>query len=489
MSRIRRVHYPPGAPYEVIFLDQHERIVVPLTEWYRLRKELGSLGTRTTYLTCLLPYLSFLAEQACPWNAPPEQVRPTLIAFHRDRLGCQVQPKKDQARIEVVPTKQTPVCVSTLRVMRAALHDFYLVLIDAGLYPFPNPLTSEILVALKREHTRALANAGAPDHAGIREETREQSRRLPSAFIRFQHEHAWKPEVRNELADVREGIHRVLNALIDDQAFPLREKVVLELLRTTGARLHEVVLMTVGGYQNTGIAGQARVINKGSYGCEVKSISFLHNPRVISLLTAYVEQVRPLHDRHHLTKLTDVLPTEPLFLTERGTPYAVKSFYYHWYRRYPQFQHLCPVRFSPHDLRHLFVSEMLIQLKVACGAGTGRFDSEEYLREREAFGSLVMAWRSPQTIDIYDQTRSGEKILHVLASYQQHLAQRPSLSAGPPALDTTPQECSTILTGGSQHSVSSQEREILQDSATIWVHDAETLAWINKLHQQKSTSV
>src|SRR5712691_725111 len=141
------------------------------------------------------------------------------------------------------------------------------------------------------------------------------------------------------------------------------------------------------------LGSRARVVNKGSYGCEVKSISFLHNPRAIHLLTAYVEQVRPLHDRHHRSKLTDVLPAEPLFLTERGTPYAVKSFYYHWYRRYPQFQHLCPVRFSPHDLRHLFVSEMLIQLKVACGAGTGHFDSEEYLREREAFGSLVMAWR------------------------------------------------------------------------------------------------
>src|SRR5229473_1042042 len=96
VSHIRRVQCPPDAPYEMIFLDQQERIVVPLTEWYRLRQNQGASGTRTTYLTCLLPYLSFLLEQSCPWNAPPERLRPMFIAFLRDRLGCQIHPKKEQ---------------------------------------------------------------------------------------------------------------------------------------------------------------------------------------------------------------------------------------------------------------------------------------------------------------------------------------------------------------------------------------------------------
>jgi hypothetical protein len=70
--------------------------------------------------------------------------------------------------------------------------------------------------------------------------------------------------LREELADVREGMHSVLHALIDSKHVSLREKAVLELLQNTGARLHEVVQMTVGGYQNEGIAGQALVVNKGS---------------------------------------------------------------------------------------------------------------------------------------------------------------------------------------------------------------------------------
>ncbi len=37
LSQIRRVRGQPGDPYELIFLDQQDRIIVPLTEWYRLR--------------------------------------------------------------------------------------------------------------------------------------------------------------------------------------------------------------------------------------------------------------------------------------------------------------------------------------------------------------------------------------------------------------------------------------------------------------------
>jgi hypothetical protein len=37
LSRIRRVHGNSDDLYEVIFVDQNDQIVVPLTEWYRLR--------------------------------------------------------------------------------------------------------------------------------------------------------------------------------------------------------------------------------------------------------------------------------------------------------------------------------------------------------------------------------------------------------------------------------------------------------------------
>src|SRR2546422_10844386 len=60
-------------------------------------------------------------------------------------------------------------------------------------------------------------------------------------------------------------------------------------------------------------------------------------------------------------RLAEVGGREPFFLTERGTPYSPKAFYYHWYKYYWPLQSKCPVRFSPHDIRHLFVTEYLIR--------------------------------------------------------------------------------------------------------------------------------
>ncbi len=244
-----------------------------------------------------------------------------------------------------------------------------------------------------------------------------------------------------------------------------REKIVLELLRNTGARLHEIVLLTVGGYRNEGIAGQAQVVSKGSLGREIKTIYFAHNPHVMLNLARYLESIRPGFDPKGRTRLAEVDNTEPLLLTERGTAYSVKCFYHHWYKHYPRFHALCPVLFSPHDLRHLFISEFLIMLREACGAGTDHFDAERYQREREAFGSTIMGWRSTHTIDVYDHSRDGEQTLHVLAIMQHQLAERHYLPEPQTKLPLT------------QTKGSSGEE-------TIWLHDAETLAWIKKMNQQ-----
>ncbi|GHO43191.1 site-specific integrase [Ktedonospora formicarum] len=472
-SQVRRVRGQAGDIYELIFLDQQDRIIVPLTEWYRLRKEQGPTSTRSTYLACLQSYFAFLSESECPWNASPERLRQALIAFHRDSLKCHVRPQRETESVEIVMTRETPLRESSLKVMRAALRDFYLVMREAGLYAFANPLSSGVLVALKRDQERTLANKGAPDQAGIREETHEQSRRRPTAFLRQHQPQGWKPEIRKELADVRQGIHAVLDVLLESPEVSLREKAVLQLLQSTGARLHEIAFMTIGGYQNKGVAGQAQVMNKGSYGREVKTIYFAHNPRVQEALNAYLEQMRPLHDPEGRRRLIDVAPNASLFLTERGTSYSPNVFYWHWYRHSIPLQALCPVRFSPHDLRHLFVTEYLMKLKLACGAGTQSFDAEKYLREREAFGKTIMAWRSIHTIDIYDQSREGEAIFSVLAGYQQDLAQRCSAVQSPQV-----RSASTPCGGAEAACLPNQ------DAPVVWMHDEETLNWIKSMDQQ-----
>lgn len=477
MTKIQRIKGQPGAPYEVLFVDQHGHLIVALTEWYRLRSSQGPASTRDTYLSCLLPFFAFLSEKGCAWNASPEQLRPLLIDFYRERFCCLVRPESAQERVAILPTRDTPLQESTLQVFRSALRDFYLIMSDERLYAFPNPLTSDTLLSLKRLHDQAIVNSGAPDHAGIRGETHGRSRRQPTAFIRYPKAREWKPDLRKELADVRVGIHTVLDAMRECRQISCREKIVLELLRNTGARLHEIVGLSVGGYRNEGIAGQAQVVSKGSLGCEIKTIYFAHNPNVMQLLTHYLTRLRPQVDPGQRARLTELDAAAPLLLTERGTPYSVKCFYYHWYKYYPQFRSLCPVVFSPHDVRHLFITEFLILLRATCGAGTEHFDAERYQREREAFGSTMMGWRSAHTIDIYDHSRDGEQTLQVLATMQHQLAERRYLTPG--TADPTDPPVPQGSTGSIPKGAEPGER-----NETVWFHDAETLAWIKHMQQQ-----
>ncbi|MBV9231677.1 MAG: site-specific integrase [Chloroflexi bacterium] len=476
MTTIQRIKGQPGASYEVLFVDQHGHLIVALTEWYRIRSTLGPASTRDTYLSCLLPFFAFLSETGSAWNASPEQLRPVLTNFYRERFCCLVRPERGLESIAVVPTRDTPLQESTLQVFRSALRDFYLIMRDEGLYAFSHPLTSEALLTLKRLHDQSIANSGAPDHAGIRGETRGRSRRQPTAFIRYPKAREWRPDLRKELADVRMGIHKVLDALMECPHISCREKIVLELLRNTGARLHEIVGLSVGGYRNEGIAGQAQVVSKGSLGREIKTIYFAHNPKVIHLLTQYLNRYRPQVDPQRRARFAELDATAPVLLTERGTPYSVKCFYYHWYKYYPQFRSLCPVVFSPHDIRHLFISEFLILLRETCGAGTDHFDAERYQREREAFGSTIMGWRSAHTIDIYDHSRDAEHTLEVLAHMQQQLAERSYLNLG----GVSPNDLSAG--GGSTGSLPNTEAS--ERNETVWFHDAETLAWIQQMQQQ-----
>ena len=73
-----------------------------------------------------MPWFTFLANDGCPWNAPPGQLRKALLAFHRDCLGCKLHPNPEMDTVAIDLTRETPLRESTLKVMRAALRDFYL---------------------------------------------------------------------------------------------------------------------------------------------------------------------------------------------------------------------------------------------------------------------------------------------------------------------------------------------------------------------------
>ncbi len=184
--------YPPGGPrYERLVFDANDQLIVPLNEWYHLMKGTGAARTRDTYLAVLRPWFGFLAKHGYQWNAGPEAVREYTRLFLLE-AGCALR----TGRVEgwfVQATNRSPISANGLHLLIAALRSFYTVMVrgvfDAEdqryhpLYAFDNPMYSQVLVAWRAEHRRWIRNAGAPDYAGIRSESRSDSAHQPVGFF------------------------------------------------------------------------------------------------------------------------------------------------------------------------------------------------------------------------------------------------------------------------------------------------------------------
>src|SRR6266516_6212081 len=287
LSGLKKLASPAGSHYPLLIVDATGLPVFFLCEWYRRQKDRNPSRTVDTYLDMMLPWAGFLLRHGYAWNDQPDRLRAFLVEFFREDVACLVSPdntREDGLLIET--TGASPLSKSSLGVLLAALTGLYETLIEAGYYAYQNPLRSERMVTRKQEHVRQVKNAGAPDHAGIRGESwRETNRAFPTNQFRQRRGKVWEPEVVLEPDAVQERMRETIDFMALHATFQ-RDQVILLLLRQTGARLSEVIEMTVGGYRNARKAGRALVKNKGSRGREEKTIYF--TPTIERLLQQYI---------------------------------------------------------------------------------------------------------------------------------------------------------------------------------------------------------
>src|SRR5258708_2101573 len=81
--------------YELFIVDDNGIPVSHLTEWYRLRKEPGTNGTRKTYLGMLLPFFGYLLHKGIAWNSEPKHIRAQVVKFLRSDVMCAVRKDND----------------------------------------------------------------------------------------------------------------------------------------------------------------------------------------------------------------------------------------------------------------------------------------------------------------------------------------------------------------------------------------------------------
>ncbi len=429
--------YPPGGPhYERLVFDANDQLIVPLNEWYHLMKGTGADRTRDTYLAVLRPWFGFLAKHGYQWNARPEAVREHTRLFLLE-TGCALR----AGRVEgwfVQATNRSPISANGLHLLIAALRSFYTVMVRGvfdpddqryhPLYAFDHPMYSKVLVAWRSEHRKWIRNAGAPDHAGIRSESRADSARQTVGFFQVRVQ-PLEPPVARDSESTRLAILAGVRYMIDHA--PPREAVILRIMLESGARVSEVLALTAKGLRlahnpKVGINVAAFVRNKGDYTLG-KPIWCSADTR--EQLRRYIAHDRSQLDPQHRTLLEQLGDDEPIFLSRRKRQLEYSGFGSVFKRLLRNAQRhfgsatqrpdaigvLLPA-ITPHTIRHLHTTFRVKKVRELFASPPER---------ERALEALVddLGWRSAEMLKTYDHAISRSELRELMASSVHQMVQ------------------------------------------------------------------
>lgn len=189
----------------------------------------------------------------------------------------------------------------------------------------------------------------------------------------------------------------------------LRDQIVVRIAFESGARIGEILHLTVGDWRARGSNQEARACSKGSRGRRVKVIRF--SPETTRMLRQYINTDRAALDprQRRLEQLGD---HDVLFLSQRKKPYTYDAFKPHWYQ-------LCAVlslELNIHALRHWYTTQAMRVI-----AETAKTSAELELRKEELV--RYMAWRSPDTLRAYEHYFKGIQHYTIQDQIHHHLAE------------------------------------------------------------------
>src|SRR6266498_5402450 len=478
---------PPGAPrYERLVCYCDGQLMVALNEWYRLMHGVGAARTRETYLAVLRPWCGFLGKHGYAWNARPEAVREYTRLFLVE-AGCALQ----RGRVDgwfVQATSRSPMSNSGLHLLIAALRSFYSVM-QRGvfddhrdqrfhlLYAYDNPMYSPILLAWRAEHRKWIRNAGAPDHAGIRSESRADSERQPVGFFQVKRQ-PLEPPVARDSEPTRLAILAGVRYMIDHA--PARDAVILRILLESGARVSEILGLTAGGLRaahnpKIGIDVAALVRNKGEHTLR-KPIWCSADTR--EQLRRYIARERSQLDHEVRSKLEELGDDEPIFLSRRKRQLEYSGFRIVFNQLLGKAQRhfvtapqnsdavrIALPSITPHTIRHLHTTFRVKKVR--------ELFSSPAERER-ALEALVddMGWRSAEMLKTYDHAMTRAELKEVMAaSVRQMLEDAPADAASLQAL----------LRRGAHQGQAVVDGEDGVDALVLSEEARQTLAWIEAL--------
>lgn len=387
MVGFRLVERPEGVAsrYRYLVVDLTGLPHKALTRFFdRAQQELTE-GAARTYLNAILPFFEYLEtdpwrrRRGDRWDVSPVEVRESVRDYLMQWLGCKVRPQGSFQSVRL--TAASP---STVRVFLSGLKCFYRHAIELGLYEHESPLLDRVAFMqqqVSREAEREQRGRPVmPQLSGVEEPA---SRRRPSDNYFRVVDDDWVPVPIDDPKlplRVLEGVRLA--------SLGLRDLVVVRMIFESGARVSEVLGLTVGDWRKRGMKREATAFSKGSRGRRVKFLRFSHE--TTKLLHRYVREERRQLDPYGRT-LDQLQDTDPLFLSARKRAYGYKAFI-------PRWNAACKavgLDLNVHGLRHWYVTQAMREIYESSST-----QAEVERRKEELV--RYMAWRSPTTLEAYE---------------------------------------------------------------------------------------
>lgn len=326
--------------------------------------------TAHNYLNIILPFLTFLQPNSpsLRYTASADQIRNRVRDYLKGKLGCTVRPQRNG---NVIVRSSETMTLTSVRLFLTALKRFYTFAILKGWYSDPNPLVWTTSLAVQdRDFTPKM-----PPQSGMTLPDERKGRAPDTYFCVVSGD--WQPRI----IDDPNLPKRLLSAFIHS-----RDQLISRILFESGARVGEVLGLTLGDWRSRGQLERALTTNKGSRGKRVKEIWW--SSVTSQLLRNYVNTDRRRSDPK-AGRLDDLPGSAPLFVTGQGDAYTYAAFYANWQKACQR----ANLKVTPHQARHWFVTMALHKFET--------FSDEKRDAARQAL-IAYMGWRSPETIKAYD---------------------------------------------------------------------------------------
>lgn len=369
--------------YSLVVVDGGGRPYLPLTRFYDLARHELSDGAARTYLNVLLPYFTYLVtddwrrRRSDQWDSTPEAVQQSVRDYLVYQLACKVRWRETYEQVSL--TARSP---SSVRVFLSALKFFYQVMRRIKCYPYPHPLidtATRLLQEVEQEEHSSDGTRRMPQISGVQDPLPQ---RTSENYFRLV-EGEW---IAQPIDDPK--LHKQLIEGFRTARVCLRDQIVIRMAYESGARIGELLQLTVGDWRGRGARQEALACSKGSRGRRIKAIRF--SSTTAKMLLQYLNTDRASLDREH-RRLDELDHDDPLFLSRRRKPYSYEAFKPHWYK-------LCEaigIDLNIHGLRHWYVTqEMRLIGETTKSAGELKLKQEELVR--------YMAWRNPDTLKAYE---------------------------------------------------------------------------------------